>query len=114
MVVAVGADEVDVACQAGDRRVVGVVSGGGEFSTALRLGAGRGGQRVAVALVGRVHCHADAGSAPIALGDLLVTGPVAGHAMRAPADPAPGTVFAKALGSLDNGTGLVPVLLMAR
>jgi hypothetical protein len=34
--------------------------------------------------------------------------------MRAPADPAPGTVFGKALGSLDDGTGLVPVLLMPR
>ena len=94
--------------------MIGVVSGGAEFGTALRLGAGRGGRRVAVALVGRVHCHADADAAPIAVGDLLVTGNETGHAMRAPADPAPGTVFAKALGTLDHGTGLVPVLLMAR
>lgn len=45
------------------------------------------------------------------MGDLLTTSPTAGHAMRA-RDALPGTVFGKALESLDVGTGLVRMLVM--
>ncbi len=84
VVVAVGADEVTASATAHDRRVVGVVSGAGDFRTALRLGARRGEARVPVALVGRVHCRAVAADGAIEIGDLLVTSDLAGHATRAP------------------------------
>jgi len=52
------------------------------------------------------------GSRPrVRVGDLLTTSPTAGHAMRA-RDALPGTVFGKALESLDVGTGLVRMLVM--
>lgn len=114
VVIATGPDEVTVATVAADRRVVGVVSGAGDFRTALRLGARRGEARIPVALVGRVHCRAVAVEGPIEIGDLLVTSDTEGHAMRAPEDPRPGTVLGKALGGLTAGTGLLPVLLMQR
>jgi hypothetical protein len=114
VVVAIGPDEVTSAGHAEDRRVVGVVSGAGDFRTALRLGARRGEARVPVALVGRVHAQAVASNGPIAIGDLLVTSDVDGHAMRAPDEPRPGTVLGKALGGLVDGAGLIPVLLMHR
>jgi hypothetical protein len=114
VVIATGPDEVTAAVEAADRRVVGVVSGAGDFRTALRLGARRGEARIPVALVGRVHCRAVAVDVPIQIGDLLVSSNVEGHAMRAPDDPRPGTVLGKALGGLDSGAGLIPVLLMQR
>ncbi len=65
-----------------------------------------------VAVLGRVYCRADAGPGAIAAGDLLTTAPRPGHAMRV-ADSArsAGSVLGKALGPLDAGTGLIPVLL---
>ena len=64
---------------------------------------------------------ADATRAPIAKGDLLVTSPTPGHAMKA--QPAmvngfpmyqSGTVIGKALETLEGGTGLIKVLVMLR
>ena len=51
---------------------------------------------------------------PVRAGDLLVASSVPGHARRAPAQPAAGTVLGKSLGSLEKGRGVVEVLLMAR
>jgi hypothetical protein len=50
----------------------------------------------------------------IRAGDLLVSSSLPGHAMKAPANPAAGTVIGKALEGLPKGTGKVEVLLMAR
>jgi len=50
----------------------------------------------------------------IRIGDLLVTSSVRGHAKRAPANPAPGTMIGKALGAMSGRTGSVEVLLMSR
>ena len=50
----------------------------------------------------------------IRAGDLLVTASRPGHAKKASANPAPGTVLGKALGSLRGAEGRVEVLLMAR
>jgi hypothetical protein len=71
-----------------------------------------GDPRLPVALVGKVYCKADATSAPISVGDLLTTSNRLGHAMKAE-DPlhAFGAVIGKALGSLQTGTGLVPILV---
>jgi hypothetical protein len=115
VLVAVGSDEVAVAREACDRRVIGVASGAGDLRSALRLGTRRGENRVPVALAGRVYCKADAGHGAIALGDLLTTSTTEGHAMRVD-DPAAaaGAIMGKALANLDSGRGLIPVLLALR
>ena len=45
-------------------------------------------------------------------GDLLVASSTPGHAMKAGSDPSVGTVIGKALGSLENGTGVIQMLVM--
>ncbi|UCF81496.1 MAG: hypothetical protein JSV08_03545 [Acidobacteriota bacterium] len=67
----------------------------------------------AVALSGTVACKVDAGYGAVEVGDLLVTSPTAGHAMRAD-EPAPGTVLGKALEPLNAGAGAIKVLVMLR
>jgi len=52
----------------------------------------------------------DASYSSILPGDLLVSSPTPGHAMRA-IEPLPGTVIGKALGSLEEGQGTIPVLI---
>lgn len=115
VVVALGPDQVAVADEARDRRVIGVASGAGNLRSALRLASRPGEGRVPVALVGRVYCKADAEHGPIALGDLLTSSTTEGHAMRVD-DPATaaGAIMGKALAKLDQGRGLIPVLLTLR
>ena len=96
-----------------DARVAGVVSA----QPGLTLGeAGEG--KALVATTGRVKVKADATSAPIQIGDLIVTGDAPGTAMRS--EPVsfggvemhrPGTIIGKALQSLEKGTGEILVLL---
>ena len=96
-----------------DRRVAGVVSGGGSYRPALLLGNRSNTEGCApVALVGKVFCKVDATSAPLQFGDLLTTAQRPGHAMKA-SDPARafGAVIGKALRSLPNGVGLIPILV---
>ena len=96
-----------------DRRVAGVISGAGNYRPALVLDKRDGvRKRVPLALLGKVFCMADASENPIAVGDLLTTSQTAGHAMKA-TDPlrAFGAVLGKALGSLNEGRGLLPVLV---
>jgi hypothetical protein len=52
----------------------------------------------------------DATRGPIAPGDRLVASPKPGYAMRALA-PEPGTIIGKALGALQSGTGVIPVMV---
>ena len=80
-----------------------------------RLGTRPGADRVPVAIAGRVYCKVDADLAPVQAGDLLTTSSTPGHATRV-SDPAAasGAVLGKALGPLDAGRGLVPVLLTLR
>jgi hypothetical protein len=96
-----------------DRRVVGVISGAGNFRPGIVLGkksseASRG----AVALVGKVYCKVDADYAPVEIGDLLTTSPTLGNAMKV-TDPlsALGSVIGKALCGLQQGKGLIPILV---
>ena len=63
---------------------------------------------------GRVPVKSSAENGTIAPGDLLVASATPGHAMRAPANPAPGTVIGKALGTLAHGTGVMEMLVMLR
>jgi len=74
--------------------------------------AGRDGPRLA--LTGLVAVKVCAQNGVIRPGDLLVASSTPGHAMRAPASPAPGTVIGKALGSLDAGAGVIEMLVMLR
>jgi hypothetical protein len=115
VVVAVGPDEVTAAAVPLDRRVVGVVSGGGDFRTALHLGIRPEAGRVPVAVFGRVSCRVDARCQAIRTGDLLTTSATAGYAVRVD-DPAAaaGAIFGKALAALASGTGVIPVLLTLR
>jgi hypothetical protein len=96
-----------------DRKVAGVVSGAGGLRPGIVLGRHeRAASSCPLALMGRVYCHADAGSGPIALGDMLTTSSTAGHAMKATdRTRAFGAVLGKALGELPDGRGLVPVLV---
>jgi hypothetical protein len=96
-----------------DRRAAGVVSGAGEFRPAITLDKRScGGNRVSVALMGKVYCKVDAEYSVIEVGDLLTTSPTPGHAMKAmDGSKAFGAVIGKALRALQSGQGLIPILV---
>ncbi len=99
--------------QAYDRRVAGVISGAGDYKPGITLDKQQSrGNRMPVALVGKVFCKADANLSPIEIGDLLTTSSTPGHAMKA-TDPlhAFGAVLGKALRPLTSGQGLIPILV---
>jgi hypothetical protein len=99
--------------QAYDKKVVGVISGAGDYKPGIVLDKRKSeGRRVPVALVGKVFCKADATGAPIEIGDLVTTSSTPGHVMTA-RNPshAFGAVIGKALGGLAGGQGLIPILV---
>ena len=102
--------------EAYDPRVVGVISGGQGEKAGIILGRGKSEYPCApVALVGTVYCKVTAEFGPIGTGGLLTTSPISGHAMQAD-DLArrQGAVIGKALRRLDEGTALLPILVMLR
>ncbi len=99
--------------QAYDKRVAGVISGAGNLRPGIILGKQQSqNKRMPVALVGKVYCKVDAQYSPIEVGDLLTTSPTPGHAMKAH-DPYHvfGSVIGKALRPLEDGQGLIPILI---
>lgn len=96
-----------------DKRVVGVVSGAGEFRPAILLDKRpSSGPRVPIALVGKVACKVDAAFGVVEVGDLLTTSPTPGHAMRVEDGAAAiGSVIGKALRAHRVGRGLIPILI---
>jgi hypothetical protein len=96
-----------------DRRVAGIVSGAGGVKPGLTLsqrGVLDDGRNVA--LGGRVYVKATVSNGPIKPGDMLTTSGTAGYAMRvSDYGRAQGAVIGKAMSSLDEGTGLVLVLV---
>ena len=114
MVAVIGDDGALRACSdAYDTRVAGVVSGAGPYRPGIVLDSQPGaGTRRPVALVGKVSCWVDAEQGAVRVGDLLTSSSTRGHAMRV-ADPirAFGAVLGKALGTLPQGRGLVPILV---
>jgi hypothetical protein len=99
--------------QAYDKRVVGVISGAGDYKPGIVLDKQQSRlNRKPIALLGKVYCKVDASYAPIEVGDLLTTSHRPGHAMKA-ADPlkAFGSVIGKALRPLQAGQGLIPILI---
>jgi hypothetical protein len=95
------------------KRVAGVISGAGAYRPGVILDRRISARaRVPVALVGKVYCKVDATPGPIEVGDLLTTSLTPGRAMKAQ-DPlrAFGAIIGKALGNLDEGFGLIPILV---
>jgi len=97
-----------------DRTVAGVVSGAGGVQPGMVMG--QSGTLAAgehpIALTGRVYVYADASSGPIRPGDFLTTSSVPGHAMRVTNHfRAVGSILGKAMTPLEDGRGLVLVLM---
>jgi hypothetical protein len=99
------------AASASDPTVVGVVAG----DPGVVLGsAGHGdGGRAAVTFSGIATCKVDATYGPVLPGDLLVSSPTPGHAMRTDVASA-GTVLGKALEELTSGSATIRILVMPR
>ena len=95
-----------------DKRVVGVISGAGEYKPGIVLDKQAREQRQPIALLGKVYCKVDAQYSPISIGDMLTTSPTPGHAMKA-TDPtaAFGAVIGKALRPCTTDRGLIPILI---
>ncbi|WP_157735201.1 hypothetical protein [Pseudofrankia inefficax] len=112
VVVLAGGDTVQVSDRPYDRRVAGVVSGAGDLRPALILDRKSGSDRRPLALSGKVWCKVDADCGALDVGDLLTTSSTPGHAMRATdRELSFGSVIGKALGALQAGRGLIPVLV---
>jgi hypothetical protein len=96
-----------------DKRVAGVLSGAGGYKPGIVFDKKDSeANRKPVALMGKVYCKVDADSSPIEVGDMLTSSSIAGYAMKA-VDPfkAFGAVIGKALSSLNQGQGLIPILV---
>lgn len=96
-----------------DKKVAGVISGGGSYKPGIILDRKEDKQgREPLALMGKVHCRVDASYGHIGVGDLLTTSDTLGHAMRAenPID-AFGAVIGKALAPLQQGQSSIPILV---
>lgn len=101
-------------CTSGyDRKVVGVLSGAGQYRPAIVLDRqGDTTDRRNLAVLGKVYCMADASYGPISVGDLLTSSPTPAHAMRSgDRERSFGSVIGKALGPLPDGNGLIPILV---
>lgn len=96
-----------------DPKVAGIVSGAGGVNPGLKLGhEGVLDGGVKVAMTGRVYVKCSAENGAIRAGDRLTTASLAGHAMKATdAGRCDGAVIGKAMSNLEEGTGLVLVLV---
>ena len=96
-----------------DTRVAGVVSGANGINPGIQMhqqGLLEGGKNVA--LTGRVYVQADASNGAIKPGDLLTTSTTPGRAMRVSDHVrAQGAILGKAMTALNEGSGMVLVLV---
>jgi hypothetical protein len=90
-----GEKEVTLSTKASDHRVAGVVSN----TAAYTMNSSCQGQKVCVALQGRVPCRV---VGHIEKGDLMVTSNIAGVAVAAKGPVQPGTIIGKALENYDS------------
>jgi hypothetical protein len=67
--------------------------------------------KINVAIAGIVPVKVSAENGAIERGDLLTTASIPGHAMKA-TNPQIGSILGKAMGTLDEGTGMIEVLVM--
>jgi hypothetical protein len=111
-VLVVGADgKLARSTQAYQPTVVGVYSTRPGFVGGQPVEGEREGH-IPLAVVGVVPVKASAENGPIRPGDLLVASSIPGHAMKAGPNPPVGTVIGKALEGLDEGTGIIRMLVM--
>jgi hypothetical protein len=105
--------ELITSATAYDRRVAGVVSGAGGVKHGIRMGQqGVLDGDTLVAMAGRVYVKCTTENGAIEPGDQLTTSSVRGHAMKATdSDRWDGAVVGKAMTALEDGTGLVLVLV---
>ena len=112
---AIGCDGVlEPSACAYDGKVIGVVAGAGDFRPGIVMGKGQNVVQpcMPIALVGRAYCKADATYGAIKAGDLMTSSPHRGYAMKASDQSrAFGAVIGKAMAALDEGTGLVPIVI---
>lgn len=97
-----------------DKTVAGIVSGAGGIRPGMLMGQERSAASgtYPVALTGRVYCKADAATGRIEPGDLLTSSDRPGYAMKVTDHAAAiGSVLGKAMSSLEDGEGLVLVLV---
>lgn len=99
-----------------DKRVAGIISGAGKYKPGIVLDKNlpehKNGRRMPLALIGKAYCKVDAQYGAIEVGDMLTTSPTTGHAMKASdVSKAFGSIIGKALCSLEEGKGLIPVLV---
>lgn len=96
-----------------DTRVAGIVSGANGINPGISLhqeGVVEGSEKVA--LTGRVYVRADAAHGAIKPGDLLTTSDTPGHAMKVTDHTrSQGAILGKAMSRLDEGKGMVLVLV---
>ena len=107
--------ELQPSYQEYDKKVAGIISGAGGYKPAIILDkqqSQKTNDRLPVSLFGKTYCKVDARYASIEIGDLLTTSSTKGHAMKAEEPTrAFGSVIGKALGSLNEGLGIIPVLV---
>ncbi len=97
-----------------DRTVAGIISGAGGVKTGMLMGqvGTKADGKQSVALTGRVFVKADASKGAIRPGDLLTTSDLPGHAMKVSDHGlAQGAILGKAMTALNEGTGMVLVLV---
>jgi hypothetical protein len=103
-----------VSTKAYDRTVAGIISGAGGVQPGMLMGqqgTAADGQHP-VALTGRVYAWADATHGAIEPGDLLTTAATPGHAMKVTDyERSRGATLGKAMSRLENGRGLVLMLV---
>ncbi len=107
------AGKLRVAQDAYSRLVAGVISGANGVDAGMILADLPGdGDSQPITLSGRVWVHCDATDRPIRPGDLMTTSERPGHAMAVvDHNRAQGAVLGKAMTELEEGTGLVLVLV---
>lgn len=97
-----------------EKKVVGVVAGAGSHRPGIIMDRQEesAARRQPIALVGKVFCKVDASYGAIEVGDLLTSSATHGHAMKV-SDPtlAFGAVIGKAMAPLNEGLGLIPILI---
>jgi hypothetical protein len=106
--------QLRISDKAYDKTVAGIISGAGGIQPGMLMGQEGtiANGKHPVALTGRVYCLVDARYGDIKPGDLLTTSPTLGHAMKVTDhDQARGAIIGKAMTSLEEGQGLVLVLV---
>jgi hypothetical protein len=103
-----------ISSKAYDKNIAGIISGAGDLKPGLILNQDNKSYDLGfpVALTGRVYCLVDASYGAVNPGDLLTTSDTPGYAMKVKDYfKAQGAILGKSMSSLDEGLGLVLVLV---